>query len=153
MREPQVFKMPSGASLRVGMAEFASASVLMQAVLKQMAGLKFDPADLLREMDDIRANPQLVSGLLDKAISLATSDDLKSAAFACAKSAAYSPKGNEAYVAVDAALLDDEQYGLQAREDYYTILYRIVEVNCKPFFVRTFSGLLKPRAQDTVARA
>lgn len=150
MRKAEIFKMPSGAELHVGMAEFENAGALMRAVLKQLAGLKLSAADMKRDLEEIKDNPSGIMSFVDKAISLATSDEVRLAVFNCASSVKYSPKANAALIAVDRSLFDDEEYGVQAREDYYTILYRVTEVNCKPFFVKTFSGFLKPKNQNTV---
>ena len=152
MKKAEIFKMPSGANLHVGMAEFAQSAALMQAVLKQLVGLKLNPADLQRDMQDIKDNPAGIMAVVDKALGLATSEDVRRAVFACATSVKYAPKATEHLVTLDAALFDDEEFGLQAREDYYTIMFRIAEVNCKPFLVKVLSGLLKPKAQNTVAQ-
>jgi hypothetical protein len=147
VKKAEVFKMPSGADLHVGMAEFVQSSALMQAILKQLVGLKLSPADLQKDFTEIQNNPGGVMALVDKAISMATSNEVKAAIFDCAQSVKYAPKANNALIPVDASLFDDLEFGLQAREDYYTICYRIAEVNCKPFFVKTFSGLLKPKQE------
>lgn len=145
MRKDEIFKLPSGAELHVGTAEFENAGALMRAVLKQLVGLKLNVNDLQKDIEEIKENPSSIMTFIDKAISLATSDEVRSAVFACASTAKYSPKANAALIPVDKQLFDDQEYGIQAREDYYTILYRIVEVNCKPFFVKTFSGFLKQK--------
>lgn len=153
MKKAEVFKLPSGAELHVSMSEFVKAGALMQAVLKQFAGIKFQAKDLQRDLEEIKNDPSSLSTLIDKAIHLATSDEIKNAAMACASRAKYSPKANEALIAVDEQLFDDDQYGEQAREDYYTILYHIAEVNCKPFFVKTFSGLLAQKSPSIAVPA
>jgi hypothetical protein len=153
VRKAEVFKLPSGAALHVGTAEFSKAAALMQAVLKQLSGIKLNVADMQRDMEELKNDPSSLMTFIDKAISLATSDDVKSAVFACMGTVKYSPKANEALISVDAQLFDDQEFGEQAREDYYTILYRIVEVNCKPFFAKTFSGLLTPKSQSSVVPA
>ena len=142
----EIFKMPSGADLHVGMAEFEKAGALMRAVLKQMAGLKLSAADMQRDLEDLKANPSGIMAFVDKAISLAVSDEVRVAAFDCASSAKYAPKGGAALISVDRQLFDDPEFGVQAREDYYTILYRIAEVNCKPFLAKALSGFLKQKA-------
>lgn len=153
MPKAEIFKMPSGANLHVGMAEFQKSSALMQAVLKQLVGMKLSPADLQRDISDLRGDPAGIMAVVDRAISLATSDDVKKAVFTCASTVKYSPKGNEALISVDESLFDDEEFGVQAREDYYTIMFRITEVNCKPFLVKVLSGLLKPKNPGTPALA
>lgn len=151
MKKAEIFKLPSGAELHVGMAEFEKAGALMRAVLKQLAGLKFNVSDMQKDIEELKNNPSSIMAFVDKAISLATSDEVRLAVFECANSAKYSPKANVALIAIDRQLFDDPEYGEQAREDYYTILYRIAEVNCKPFFVKTFSGFLKPKNQVSAA--
>lgn len=151
MKKAEIFKMPSGANLHVGMADFESASALMQAVLKQLIGLKLTPEDLQKDMSDLRGDPTAISAMLDKAISLATSGDVKKAVFSCATRSTYAPKANEAMLPVDPSLFDDEEFGIQAREDYYMIMLKITEVNCKPFLVKVLSGLLKPKTAATPA--
>lgn len=153
MKQNEIFKMPSGATLHVGRAPFENAGALMRAILKQMSGIKLSVNDLQKDMEELRKDPASIMAFIDKGISLATSDEVRTAAFACAASAQYSPRGNEALIQVNRDLFDDPEFGDQAREDYYTIMYRLAEVNCKPFFVKTFSGLLERRSQSTAVPA
>lgn len=125
----------------------------MQAVLKQLTGLKLNANDMKKDLSVLSNDPSSLSIILDKAINLATSEEVKKAAFACAGRAKYSPGANDALIPVNEQLFDDDQFGEQAREDYYTILYKIVEVNCKPFFAKTFSELLAPKKQAITAPA
>lgn len=151
MRKAQIFKMPSGAELHVQPSEFMNAGALMQAVLKQLAGLKLSAEDLQRDVEDIKNDPGRLSMVIDKAINLATSNEIRNAAFACMGTVKYSPRANAGLISVGPELFDDEEFGEQAKEDYFTILYRIAEVNCKPFFVKTFSALLAPKGQSLSA--
>lgn len=145
--------MPSGAALHVGVADFEKAGALMRAVLKQVAGMSLTAGDMQTDLKELGDRPETLMKFIDKAILMATSDEVRLAAMACAGTAKYSPRANEALISIDGQLFDDEEFGVQAREDYYTILYRIAEVNCKPFFAKTFSGLLKLKSQSSAVPA
>lgn len=143
--QSQKFTLPSGAELQVGVAGFLAASQLMSAVLLSLKGMALKPEDLKRDLEDIKANPAALGAVMDKLISVATSPEIRKAVFACASTAKYSPVAGKGAVAVDEELFDDPEYGTQAREDFYPICWRIIEVNVKPFFAKAFSGFMKPR--------
>lgn len=149
MQKAEQFKLPSGAELHVSMADFQSSDALMRSILKQLSGLKLSKEDMQRDIEELRENPSGIMVFFDKIISLVTSMEVRVAVFECAKSAKYAPNGGAGLVAINTQLFDDPEYGDKAREDYYTILYRIAEVNCKPFFAKTFSGLSMPKARNS----
>lgn len=146
-KEPQsqVFKMPSGAELRVGVAGFLAASELMTAVLNSLKGMALKPEDLKKDLEEIKKDPNQLGPIMDKLISVATSPEIRKGVFACASSAKYTPVPGKGEISVDEELFDDPEYGTQAREDFYPICLRIIEVNVKPFFAKAFSGFMTPR--------
>jgi hypothetical protein len=119
------YQLGSGAKLKVTQASFVDSMALHKALLASVKGLQVS-ADILK-MD--------VSALKDAVISAATSPEVEKALFRCGEKATYEN------VRVTPSLFDDVQIGTQAREDFYEIAWKIVEVNCGPFFKRTFSRL------------
>lgn len=140
MEKAQVFKLPTGANVHVGMAGFRAAGTLTNAVLDEVKGT-LSPDDLKIDVEELRKNPQMVIGVIDRFIKIAKSKPIAAAVIDCAGWAKYAPKGDEALIAIDEKLFDDPEYGMQAREDYYHIAFRIAQVNCLPFFVKIFSML------------
>lgn len=119
------FKLSSGASLVVSQAPFVDAMALQKALLASVKGLPLS-ADIMK-MD--------VSVLKDGVIAAATSPEVEKALFQCAARATYEN------IVVSADLFDDPKIGTQARKDFYDIAWKIIEVNCGPFFKTTFSRL------------
>jgi hypothetical protein len=119
------FKLASGASLTVSQAPFVDAMALQKALLASVKGLPLS-ADIMK-MD--------VSVLKDGVIAAATSPEVEKALFQCAARATYDN------IVVSSDLFDDPKIGTQARKDFYDIAWKIIEVNCGPFFKTTFSRL------------
>jgi hypothetical protein len=137
------FTLGSGATLKVTIAPFKDANNLKNALLsaaKGMTGLdeSIIGAAGLKEMD--------LGPILNAILNAATSTTVEQAMFDCAIRATYND------VRVNRELFDDQKIGQQAREDYYEIALKIIEVNCTPFFKRVaslYSGFLakKPAGQ------
>ncbi len=129
--------LPSGAKLVITTAPFADASALLDAILKELRGMRFggnadiDPAN----PGGVFKDPSSFMAGVDRLLTVATSDEVKTALFKCCERCSYEG------MKVTRALFDDPKYGDQAREDYFTLAAKVVEVNCKPFFKQTFSGL------------
>ena len=119
------YVLDSGAKLSVTQAPFINAMALYKALLASVKGLQL--AEDVMNMD--------VTVLKDAAISAATSPEVEQALYKCARRATYNT------FPVDPSLFDDPRIGTQAREDFYEIAWRVVEVNCGPFFKRTFLRL------------
>src|SRR5882724_578984 len=131
------YVLPSGAKLVVSPAPFADASALLKAILKAVQGLK-----LGKEIDIDPANPGAIFkdpsvflAVIDKVLSVATSDEVETTLFKCFERSSYDG------AKVTRALFDDPKLSEAAREDYFTMSAKVIEVNCKPFFKQTFSGL------------
>ena len=117
--------LPSGAELDVTVAPFADADALTKALLKAVKGVELR-ADIL-QMD--------MTAIKDVVVGAATSDEVDRALFKCAERASYNG------VKVSKGLFDDPEIGTQAREDYYHLCLKVIEVNCLPFFKAAFSEL------------
>lgn len=138
------FKLPSGATLLVTRATFEESDILLKALLREARGLKLDGVDVL-DLDVAKPAEALQKGgtalftqLLDRALSLAASKEVSDALFTCFVRASYNGQR------ITKGLFDDEVLGEQAREDYFTICLKVIEVNCGPFFKKTFSRLSAP---------
>ncbi len=119
------FTLPTGAKLVVTEASYEDAIALLELLVGCMDGISL-PNDIFQ------ANVSVLKDLLVRAIK---SQDVKAALFKCAQRATYEN------VRVEPALFDDPKLREKARADYFLILWRIVEVNCGPFFGKTFSEL------------
>lgn len=142
------FRLPSGACLSVTVAPFGDAWSLMKATLKSLKGLSISEDVLRQELSSFVTIP----AILDKVIAFATSDEVESGVFQCARRALYIPLGSPIGfpgIPVDHGLFDDPTHGEKAREDYAHIIARILEVNCKPFLVRALSGFLSQEAKSS----
>jgi hypothetical protein len=121
------FTLGSGAKLTVSQAPFVDAMALHKALLSSVKGVKL--SEDIFKMD--------VSVLKDVVVEAATSPAVEQAVFKCGARALYGPD----MLSVSPALFDDPKIGTQAREDFYEIAWKIVEVNCSPFFKNAFSRL------------
>jgi len=119
------FQTASGAKLSVTQASFVDSMALHKALLASVKGLPL--AQDITKMD--------LTVLKDMVVAAATSPEVEKALFRCAERATYES------VRVNEELFDDQKIGNRAREDFYEIAWKVVEVNCGPFFKRTFSRL------------
>lgn len=131
------FVLPSGAKLVVTGAPFVQALALNKALMKAAKGLPM-AADPL-QMD--------LSVLKDAILGAATSDEVEAILFTCMERALYN--GSR----VNRGLFDEPGAGEDARKDFYVIAWHVIEVNCGPFFVQTFSWLkaLRPAPASSPA--
>ena len=129
------FTLASGAKLVVSQAPFVDAMALHKALLASVKGLPL--SDDPMKMD--------LAVLKDAVISAAVSPEVEAALFKCGVRAIYNNR------AVDHDLFDDEKIGTTAREDFYEIMWKIVEVNCGPFFKKAFSRLKVALARPSTA--
>lgn len=133
-------------------APFADASALTKAVLRSLKGVSVTPDELRSKFADTADMLSRVPELLNRILAMATSDEIEAAAFKCAARALYVPAGSPvefAGIRVDRSLFDDPDHGASAREDYLGIVFRIIEVNCRPFLARALSGFAVPKAAGT----
>jgi hypothetical protein len=121
----QEFEMPSGAKLVVTLAPFTDSLALHKTLIRAARDLPITP-DVL-QMD--------VAALKDVLIEATTSQDVEKALFKCFERCVY----NNMKVRPD--LFDDPTVGETAREDYYSIAWAVVKVNCAPFVKRISSWL------------
>jgi hypothetical protein len=119
------FTLASGAKLSVTEAPYRDTMSLQRSLLSAVKG--FPIGDDIMNMD--------LSVLKDAILSVATSNDVEVALFRCGARATYDD------VKVTESLFDDPKMGLRAREDFYEIAWKIIEVNCGPFFKQPFSRL------------
>lgn len=119
------FVLISGAKLHVTTSPFPDANALRKALLRTARGfpLGSDPM----KMD--------LSVLKDVFIEAAASDEVERALFKCMERASYEN------VKITPSLFDDATLGEKARTDLLEIYWKIIEVNCGPFFLKAFSEL------------
>jgi hypothetical protein len=122
------FTLKSGAKLVVTAAPMQDCDALMSALAKCSKGIPLTD-DILR---------QDITHLKDYFAEAISSPDFKSAIWKCAQRSTYEN------VRVSQDLFDDPKLEQQARGDYFEILFKIIEVNCAPFFAQIFS-LFKTR--------
>lgn len=144
--QSQKFKLPSGAELSVSTADFSSASALLKALLRSLQKGGADMAGVKESIAGLKNDPAAMASLLERVVSVATSDEVEAAVFKCLEWATYKAPGS-AEQKVTRAIFDDPAVADEARADYFTMAFRVAEVNCAPFFKATFSGLLKARQQ------
>lgn len=119
------FILPTGSKLTVSEASFPAADALLKALMRCAKGIPLG-TDILK-MD--------VTVLKDALIQAATSPEVDQAFFKCAERAVYEN------MKVTPALFDDPKLKDNARADYFLIQWYVIEVNCGPFFGKTFSIL------------
>lgn len=139
------FELPSGAVVVITVAPFQDAWGLTKAALRSAKGMTFTQEELSKDFPSMAAAAAAIPSILDRLISFATSEEVEAAVFKCATRALYIPAGSPFEfpgMKVDRGLFDDTEHGPAAREDYAQIMARVLEVNCKPFLAKAFSGLL-----------
>lgn len=119
------FELPSGAKLTVSDANYTDADALFKALAKCTRGVAL-PKDLLSAD---------VTVLKDVLVEAVTSDEVDRAIFKCAERAVYENQK------VTKAIFDDPKLKDNARQDRFMIFWHVIEVNCGPFFGKTFSIL------------
>lgn len=117
------FTLASGAVLHVSTASFAEANALVKALLRCAKGMPIGD-DLLK---------QDITAFKDVLIEAATSEDAEKALFGCMRRASY--KSTKLVPENFDSLGDD------FRQDYFEVCWKIIEVNCSPFFAKAFSAL------------
>lgn len=128
------FTLSSGAPLHISSASFDDCGALIRALAKCAKGLQVG--------DDVLATD--LSVMKDYIVEALASAEFERALFKCMERASYRNQR------VTKALFDDPTVGDQAREDYYEMAIKVVEVNAKPFFVKAFS-VLKERLANVPA--
>lgn len=122
------FTLPTGAKLVVSEAAYVDSDALLKSLVRCAKGVPL-PNDFLK------ADVTILKDILVDAI---TSDEVDKALFKCAERAMY----ENAKVTKD--LFDDPKLRERARPDRFMIFWYVIEVNCGPFFGKTFS-ILKER--------
>lgn len=141
MENGQEFSLPSGAKLYVGIASFAHAKALHDAVMSELRGKGVASLDVVEIQQAISGKSQEgLNVIVDKMLAIAASKEIESAIFACADSALYMVDGSqESSVKVSRAIFDDPKTRDSARDDFYQISAKVAEVNLRPFFKALFS--------------
>lgn len=149
------FTLPSGAVLHVGRPAFADAGRLRNAIARA-AGAKPLSADEMKVgFSQLSENPSAGGALLQRALTVISSDEVERCLFECLQSASYQPKGSNARIKVNPELFDDERFGDDARKDYYPICARAVEVAVGPFLgplVSMYMEFLKKVGQSLASQ-
>ncbi len=126
------FTLPTGSRLSISEASYVDADALLKALAKCTKGVSL-PNNFLE------ADVTMLKDILVEAI---TSDEVDRAIFKCAERAVYENQK------VSKSLFDDPKLKDNARQDRFMIFWHIVEVNCGPFFGKTFS-ILKERLRTS----
>ncbi len=116
----------SGAKLHVTMCPFIDCKALTDALLKSLKGTPISTDDIFGK--DIGV-------LKDLIIEALTSQEVDRALWKCMARSTYKLQR------ITPDLFDDLKNGETAREDFYRVCLEVIQVNCKPFFVKTFSWL------------
>lgn len=129
------YTLESGAKLLVSMVPFDDALALQRALANALKGIPLT-ADVF-EKD--------ITQLKDAVLSVVSSVEVTDVLHRCMARSTY----NNIRLTKD--LFDDPKLAEQIRQDYYSICWRVIEVNCKPFFFQIFSKLkgFKPTSTDT----
>ncbi len=130
----QDFVTASGARLHVSSATFVDANALRKALLRTAKGIPMSADPMAMDL----------SILKDVFIEAASSDEVERCLFKCMERASYQD------VKILPNLFDDPTLGEQARGDLIEIYWKVIEVNCGPFFVKAFS-VLKARMASGAA--
>lgn len=146
MSQSQEFDLPSGARLTISVAPFLDAKHLHDAILKALKGGGIAELDLSK-LKDFKAGGAAVNMIAEKALAMASSPEVEAAVFKCGERALYTPAGSSTPMKVSKGMFDDGELGIKAREDYYLIAVRIIEVNFMPFLAPIFSALKAPDAK------
>ena len=158
MSKGKEYKMPSGATLFVGVASYELVMELHDSLGEELRGNGIgilDVGKIQKSIDSAKKKRMTLSagkpwedeeegddglnGVVDKILALASSRKVKAALFACAESAVYRQDGTESssiqfkvgapgYGVFDNPLCMDK-----AREDFYDICKGIAEENLRPF--------------------
>lgn len=129
--------LPSGAKLGITVAPFEDVMEL-QTVIGEAMGKFQMPADLAGvdiSLSGILSSPSLLAELADKIKAVGTSRGVRAIVMRCFERCTYNG------TRITKQLFDDPKLSEGARADYYTIFMKVLEANCKPFFVQTFSAL------------
>lgn len=150
------FALSSGAVLLVSMASFQDAKRLHNEVLRALRGTGAGELDLAALKDafstgKFKDGGDAVNMVVDRVMTLAASDEVQAAIFACAKTAVYKP--DNAMIKVTPAMFDDVQFGERARGDFYQICMKVMEVNLSPFFKAIFSSFGAAAGRKVAAQA
>lgn len=131
----QDYVLSSGARLHVTVAPFADANALVKALAKCAKGLPLGA-------DPLKADVGVLKDMLVEAL---TSVEVEQGLKRCMERASYND------MKITTSIFDDPKVGQQARQDYYEICWKVIEVNCAPFFVKTFSALRARLASVTAS--
>ena len=152
VQQSQVFDLPSGAKLAVTVAPFVDAWALMKATLKTLKGVQLNADAIGADVIGFLSTPAGISTLIDRVAEFATSPEVEAAMWQCAARALYIPVGSSIEfpgTKVNRTMFDDQNFGMQAREDYSSIVIALMKVNCAPFLAQALSGLKRQKGGST----
>lgn len=119
------FTLPTGAKLSISESAYVDADALLKSLIRCTKGVPL-PKNFLE------ADVTILKDILVDAI---VSDEVDRAIFQCGQRAMYES------VKVTKDLFDDPKLKDRARQDRFLIFWYLIEVNCGPFFAKTFSML------------
>jgi hypothetical protein len=108
----KVVQLPSGAELKIALAPFSEANALFKAIGAEMKNLK---VEFDTEID--------VNLLKDLVCSAVASDKIESCIWDCIKKSLYN----------DLKITKDTFEPVDARQDYYVVLFEVAKENLAPF--------------------
>lgn len=121
----QDITLTSGSRIHITTASFANANALVKALLKAAEGMPLDESLLRKD----------VSILKDTVIRAATSPEVERALYACMERCSYND------IKLIPSNFDNPGTMDDFRRDYFEVCWKVVEVNCGPFFDKAFSTL------------
>lgn len=141
----EIFAMPSGAGLRIQPASFGDVMNLHNELVKALRGVGMADLDV-NKIGVAMSSGDLGSAgsvLVDRVVAVASSPVVQECIMKCAESARYMPQGMTGPdTKIDMELFNNPKYGEKAREDFYKICAKILEVNMRPF-MKALISLLK----------
>jgi hypothetical protein len=130
----QDFTLQSGAKLHVTMSSFADANALVKALMKAAKGVPLG--------DDIMK--QDLTALKDVLIEAAASPDVERCLYRCMERGSYND--------IKLIPVNFDPLGDSFRKDYFEVCWKVIEVNCRPFFDTAFSALKARLGSATAAQ-
>lgn len=130
----QDFILQSGAKLHVSTASFQDANALVKALMKAAKGVPLGD-DLMK---------QDLTALKDVLIEAAASPEVERCLYRCMERSSYND------IKLIPVNFDNPGTMDNFRADYFEVCWKVIEVNCRPFFDRAFS-VLKARLGSATA--
>lgn len=147
------FKLPSGATLHMQRPRYDAAAHLKNVLLKAGSAQPMSAEEMKQTLETLKENPEQGGALLQRVLAVVASPEVDAAMFACLVGSSYQPKGSEARIKLDQALMDDEDYGDDARGDLYSAFLHVLREAVLPFLGNLLSAWREFRQKDGGAPA